>query len=290
MASVRTPEETDPANIPNKEFGEKLDQIVKYNNDLLTIASRVYALKGSEKLRFPNGEVVSKTDTRHARSLINKEIKALKKHYTAHGKKPKRRRNKQTQAGFKNPVVIKDNLRGFLSAANLGPSDPQNPASPPLSDVLMLRDNSVTTRAILTPLFNIYARINNMQQDPNNKQYLTSTPEMDQYFQDTYARLMARPQKKSEKTGKLQPKFDPKHFRFASLQSIVADQTEPNDSLGPEMVAFLNNPQVKERLESEQEMVSNALAYYRWVKDGKRGTLEEFKRKEKNRKEKKWRR
>ncbi len=106
---------------------------------------------------------------------------------------------------FAKPILVTDNMREFFSKANLGPSNPAGPASLPLNQVLDVGRNGVTTRNILTHLFNIYALVNRMQQDPKNKQFLAATPRMYQYFQDTFNRLAAR------------RAFNPNHFRFSNL-------------------------------------------------------------------------
>ena len=176
-------------------------------------------------------------------------------------------------------------MRAFFAQANLGPSNPFVPNSQPLNQILAVGREGVTTRAIMTPLFNIYAHVNDMQKDPNNKQFLTSTPQMDQYFQETYTRLAGRPQKyqKDKETGqpditKPIPKFDPKRFRYASIQSIVADNTIPKDNtkpqsahlptLTPAQEAVLSAPETKARLEEEQTLVSGVLDVYRYRKSG----------------------
>lgn len=266
-AAATTPQERDPLNLEPKEFGAKLDQLAKHHNNLLKLAAQVYSLGKTQRLQYPNGKTVGRKELRSLSSQFVKMLKSLKKNYVAHGKRKKRKRTPGTTAGFKNPILVTDNMREFFRVANLGPSDPGNTNSVPLNSVLAVGQNGVTTRAILTPLFNIYAHINNMAQDPNNKQFLTSTQQMDQYFQQTYARLAARPQRytKPDKNGveKPIPKFDPKRFRYASIQSIVADNTIKKDQLNEQQKAALADPATKERLEQEQALVSGILAVYR---------------------------
>jgi len=259
-------------NLDPKVFGSKLDSIVKHHNELMKLASHVYSLGKTQRLQYPNGKTIGRKELRSLSAQLAKEVKGLKKNYVAHGKRKRRTRTAGTTAGFKNPILVSDAMRGFFSVANLGPSDPTNPASAPLNSQLAVGINGITTRAIMTPLFNIYAHVNRMQQDPNNKQFLTSTPQMDQYFQATYARLAAAPQKFAKgKDGqpdmsKPIPKFDAKRFRYASIQSIVADNTVKKEQLGPQQVAALADPAVKARLAQEQELVSSILSVYRGEK------------------------
>ena len=295
--TVGSPVEREDYNLTPKEFGEKLDTLAKHHNNLMKLASKVYALGKTQRLQYPNGATVGRKELRTLSSQYVKELKSLKKNYTSHGKKPKRKRREGGSAGFKNPILVTDNMRAFFSTANLGPSDPTNAASTPLNQVLAVGQNGVTTRAIMTPLFNIYAHVNNMQKDPENKQYLTATPQMNQYFQQTYARLAQKPQKfqKSKETGepdltKPIPRFDPNRFRYASIQSIVADNTVPSTALDQQQKVvlarlpvnkelpadpsnpfkFVGTPQeiaaanaTISRLEQEQALVSGILAMYR---------------------------
>jgi hypothetical protein len=298
--TVGSPDEKDDNNLTPKEFGERLDTLAKHHNNLMKLSSKVYALGKTQRLQYPNGATVGRKELRTLSSQFVKELKSLKKNYTSHGKKPRRKRREGGSAGFKNPILVTDNMRAFFSQANLGPSDPTNPASTPLNQVLAVGQNGVTTRAIMTPLFNIYAHVNNMQKDPENKQYLTATPQMNQFFQETYARLAAKPQKfqKNKETGepdmgKTIPRFDPNRFRYASIQSIVADNTVPNEALNQQQKVVLarlpvnkdlpddlSNPHkfvgaaaeiaaanaTINRLEQEQALVSGILTMYRDAK------------------------
>ncbi len=260
-------QEQDPNNLSTKDFGKKLDQLVKHHNNILKLAAKVYALGKTQRLQYPDGKTVGRKELRSLSSQYGKEVKALRKNYTAHGKKRKRKRKEGGSAGFKNPILVTDNMREFFTTANLGPSDPNAAGSAPLNTVLAVGQNGVTTRAIMTPLFNIYAHVNAMQKDPNNKQFLTATPQMDAKFQQTYARLAARPQKytKPDKNGETKPipKFDSRRFRYASIQSIVADNTVKKDQLQPAQQAVLDDDATKQRLAQEQALVSGVLSVYR---------------------------
>ena len=59
-----------------------------------------------------------------------------------------------------------------------------------------------------------------------------------------------------DKNGKPIPVFDPRRFRYASIQSIVAENTVKKEQLNAEQQAALNAPQTKQRLEEEQRLVS----------------------------------
>ncbi len=164
--------------------------------------------------------------------------------------------------GFRTPVYINENLRGFLTEGNFGPSDLSNLWSVPLNHYISALSTGITTRSMLTPLFNIYAQVNHMQQDPNNKAVLTATPMMHKWFGETFRKLAERPQRQ-RRDGTLIPKFDPQNFRYASLQSIIADNTIKRDQLTPEQLTNLTNPDLTKRLDAEQKLLSSILAQYR---------------------------
>jgi hypothetical protein len=247
-------------NLTNAEFGDKLARLAKHHNTLLKLAAQVYALKKTQRVVFPDGDTVGRKELRTLSSVFAKELRGLKRNYTAHGKRPKRKRNGGS-AGFKNPILVTENMRAFFAEANLG-NDPRFPGSPALNTQLAVGSEGVTTRAILTPLFNIYAHVNNMQKDPAHRQFLTSTPQMDRFFAQTYANLAARPARVSTK-GEPIPQFDPRRFRYASIQSIIADNSIPKEQLSPEQVDYLKADATVARLAEEQALVSGILKVYR---------------------------
>ena len=281
-------------NLSPKEFGGLLKSLTKETSDLMKLASKVYSLGKGQKLVFPNGDTIGKRELKSLVSQHNKKVMALKKHYTAHGKKHRRTRRAGKQAGFSNnAILVTDNMKAFFSRANLGPVDPRNPSSGPLKDQLLVGRDGITTRAIMTPVFSIYAHVNNMQQDPTNGQYLTATSDMDAHFQETYRRLEAAPQtyykKKLADGSKVEdrtrpiPKFRPDHFRYANVQQIVADNAFPVrgtpaekerpwlTALSDQQVAILKDPVIEKRLKEEQALVSSVLTYYRWKKEVDKG-------------------
>ena len=300
MASPRARSPVDRAalDLDDKVFGEKLKGIVTNLNQLQKLSSHVYSLGKTQSLVYPNNKRVGRKELRTLFSQLGKEITGLKKHYKEHGKRKKRVR--RGTAGFKNPIVINDNMVNFFREANLGPAVPTDPASGPLNQRLMLIQNRITTRAIMTPAFNIYAHVNGMQKDPANRQFLASTPLMDKYFSATYAQLAAAPQRfqkrkvtnefldekgrtvveetRVEDMSKPIARFDPQHFRYASIQSIVAKNTFSKAELGAEY-NYITQPkksltgqeldarnQLEAQLATEQRVVSDALAYYRGQK------------------------
>ena len=302
-------------NISDKAFGEKVKVLVKYHNQLMKLSQKVSALPPGDALVFyPDTESARAVGRRNVATLLGRkdvnslskqyttELKGLKGNYVEHGKK-KKRQSTGKSAGFRNPILVTPNMIDFFRVANLGPSQVGPNADPnalPLNDFLSVREDGKTTLAILTALFSIYAHVNNMQRDPENLQFLTSTPDMDAHFQETYRILEARPQtyqkrkvvgadgveRKVEDRTKPIPIFRPDHFRYASIQSIVALNRIKKDNLTAEQKLQLGTPdmpaglsaaqtaqweaqrdaarqQVVDRLAQEQQMVSDVLAVYR---------------------------
>ncbi len=135
-AAAARPVEKDPLNLSPKEFSSKLDELGKHHNNIMKLAAKVYSLGKTQRLQYPNGQTVGRKELRTLSSQYVKELKSLRRNYTAHGKKKKRARREGGSAGFKNPILVTDNMRAFFQGASLGPSDPRNPASAPLSGVL----------------------------------------------------------------------------------------------------------------------------------------------------------
>ena len=102
--------------------------------------------------------------------------------------------------GFKKAVKLSDNLKRFVTNGDFGfDTSDLNTVTRGISD-----------RVVLTNLFTLYAKVNNMQ-NKNNKQYLSATPLMREIFSSTFNNL----QKKYP--------FNPDNFRYATLQSIIND-------------------------------------------------------------------
>lgn len=109
-----------------------------------------------------------------------------------------------------------------------------------------------------------------MQQNPKDKSFLTATPLMYKYFQNTFDMLAAR------------SPFDPKYFRYKSLQSIIHDNLYKENELNDEQRTLTGNfikdyngrdiatvrqkrisNEMKERYKLEQKLVSEIYRTYR---------------------------
>ncbi len=282
------------ADMTDAEFRTLLKEINRDVTLLVTLAGLVCKLKKNEHYEY-KGKRVTKKDVRSLLTQVKNKVKGLAGPYKSHGKRKKttRRTEPGRRSGFENPILVNDSLRQFLSSVNLGPSEPWNPSSTPLNRILAVGQSGVTSRAILTPTLVIYSAVNNMQQDPKNKQYLTATPEMDRHLGSSYPVVVQRErQKRADMEVKLRedptneklrakveraqktPVFDPKHFRYASFQSIVAANEIPKSTLSAQQKGELDSDTYKQRLGQEQAIVSKANAWYKWEKKGRPGVFE----------------
>ena len=261
-------------NMSNADFGDRLKTLAKQHKQIMKLAAAVYSLPKGKSLHYSAKEQIGRRELNGLSSQFTSELKSLKKAYTAHGKRQRKKRDpsKGGSAGFKNPIIVSEAMQRFLAGGNFGPSDPFNTNSAPLNSLLSGGANRVTTRGIMTPLLSIYSQLNNMQQDPNNKQFLTATPEMKQVFGATFGKLEAEPARVGKKSGKPLPRFNRDKFQYARLQSIVSDNVVP---LTDEQKKELE--QQRPRLEQEQTLVSEALEKHTYLAEQRAGkTTEPF--------------
>ena len=156
--------------------------------------------------------------------------------------------------------VMNDNMLQFFRQANLGKVNPRDPNSSDLRDVLYSLKTGISTIFILTKLFDVYIRVNNMaKQLLNEKYYLTATPEMYPYFRNTFAKLQAKPQIYNIEDQPL-PKFDPTHFTYMYLQDIIKDNIIPRFS--PEYEYHYQAPD-EDALVRDRQILGNILKFYR---------------------------
>ena len=151
------------------------------------------------------------------------------------------------------PVYITEHLKNFFKEADLGLSDPSNPYSVSLADVI---DLTVTSRDILRQLFQIYIAVNNMRytdtgpriDDRTNPVYLAATPLMYRYFNDMFTEEIERRRQNRGGRGRIDrtPIFDPSKFKFNDLYTLVRKKyIIPADQLTPEQVSAINDPAVR---------------------------------------------
>ncbi len=173
-------------------------------------------------------------------------------------KKTRSSRNSKSgpPVGFNAPVLASETFRKFIRNGNFGPVDPNDPNSPPINRYLQVGQNGVASRTLLTLLMSIYAHVNDMH-NPMNRSMLTSTEEMDGYFQGTYGRMKARPVR-AGRTG-----FDEKNFKYSSLMNIIADNIVKNANLTQYQQDLLKDPITQHRTELDLILIRKILGIYR---------------------------
>jgi hypothetical protein len=301
MADIEETKDTNDMSV--KQFREeRIKPLTEKFKQLMDLNTEVAKLPQSGHILYKDGRKVGRKDLNSLKSQYIKELEGLVKLY-AEAKRKKKSGRVGGSNGFKLPRYISSELSQFFADAsnNLGPAYlreetvsatgektvefKQQPQS--LKDsIALLTTNQITSAALLTPLFNIYAILNNMQYDPDHREFLRSTPLMKKYLGQIFPRITEKDQGElAERQAELQkliaeggsPKkikalqakisksiiFSEDRFPYPRIQSIVALNMIPKTSLGEEHLGVLKNADVIAQLEREQKIVSDTLAYYR---------------------------
>ena len=163
------------------QFGDVLDNMSTQLGQLFQITAEVAKLQKGERLKFPTGQEIGKREVRSLQSQFVKELKSLRKMFAAAKKPKKNNRARRPFTGFGTPIYISETLKNFFRTANLGPAlqpvevdEKGNPTkfveNGQLRDYIQLiLEHGVTARGMLTPLFNIYVRVNQMPYTDGNR-------------------------------------------------------------------------------------------------------------------------
>ena len=163
---------------------------------------------------------------------------------------------------FTTPVLMSPNMLNFFRNADLGKVDPRDPNSANLKDSLYALRTGIASVGMLITLWHIYTKFNNMKEGT----YLRATPEMYQYFQDTFRELSQEPQRYN-RAGKPLPRFSPEKFKYPRLQSIINlnihkdPRFDPSYEYGFNPQEILNNIDINQVL-NDRQIVSNALTIH----------------------------
>lgn len=264
---MSSPAERVDNDLENAEFERELRRLAKVHTDLLKLATRVYKLPKNKRLTFPDGTTLGRGDLKNMSSEFKKQLKALKKHYVAHGKKKRKRpkRERKPWSGFDKPVVVKDELKQFFVNGNFGSKVPGNPSSGRLQDGFLLAQDGVTTRAILTKLMTLYIDVNNIKYsiphpDPTKasegkevKRYRADQA-MRTYFANAFNVL----------------KINPDQFEYKDFQRIISPYVYSKEELvNTQWAAILDTPDeaMKARLTKDSAEATRASAYYKDRRD-----------------------
>ena len=274
------------------------DQVLKPINEtlgqLVSLAYSVGMAKGQGKeVTNGKGVKVNKVTINQQLAALRKEINSVKGYHSAAYKKRRARtEGKRTGTGFSAPIMVRPDLQTFFQKANLGNKftverDLNNKVSETTDTGVKLQRSipylvddatliklgvqyGITTPAILTPLFSIYAMINELSSyatvNQGKKQDdLTYTfgklgydPLMADYFSATAFALAA-----NAVAGK--PIFDANNFRYADFQSIVKVNRYRNEDLSDKELGVLASPVTKGEMAIEQRAVSDTLAGQKYL-------------------------
>lgn len=146
------------------EFRNRVDQFRDAFRAIFNLQAELYRFGPNHKLEIKNHKI--------GRKDINSFLKAalyqmgdLPKLY-ALKKKKQPRQNSKLSALF----YVSDQLVAFYDGAELGPSDPSDPNSPPLADeISLLTKNHMANSGILTSLFSRYVDENGLKSDKEDR-------------------------------------------------------------------------------------------------------------------------
>lgn len=301
-----------------KEFKDELNKLVEKLDSILDLNSKISNLPKGKTYELADGRKIGRREFNQARSQFVSELRNLSKLYTQ-AKRPKKRAGaRRPGTGFRIPILVSENLKNFFKEAHLGPMDPRDPKSALLkNDIVLLTEHGVTSAALLTPLFSIYAIVNKLTEKSSsnhsnprdlrsaclpleemNHQMLGADDLMYKHFGSTFDLLKSRGAHTTDHGTEI-PAFDAQNFKYASFQSIVSLNRRTKDgkirrkvngetieevnpaglALAPEEVHYLDNEEVKKELEHEQKRVSDTLSAYREMNKPMQKELRKGKRK-----------
>jgi hypothetical protein len=287
-----------------KEFKAEIKRLISEFDNVLDLCAKVALLPRGKTYEIEHdGKIdrIGRREFNQARSQYLSLMNNLGKLY-AQARKPKKRTGaRRPGTGFRIPIRVSENLSNFFREADLGPVDPRDPKSPPLKDKLeLLIKHQITSAALLTPLFSIYAIVNRLTEkaaanhcdgdrnkpllspDQMNLQLLGADELMFKHFGETFRILTSRGEHYTDK-GTLVEAFNPHNFKYASFQSIVSLNRRTKDGkikrrtangiieednpAGPALtdqeINVLSSEEVRMALDLEQKIVSECLKIYR---------------------------
>ena len=284
--------------VTTQKFRQHLEGLISQFNDIIKLTTDVAQIGKGEKRVLSSEELqvfglrealVGRRELRSIQSQFARELKSLSKFFTA-AKKPRRARSERKPfTGFGIPIFISKELQNFFRAVNLGPAlmatatdvkgrpTESAPAEQQLSFYLqLLLEQGITARGMLTPLFNIYVRVNNMAYRDGNRTYLRATKEMYQFFGENFKELTQR-DKATQRVEKVRrkvggqtiteslplPPFDPARFRYSDIMRILSFHWLAAKLLTEPQKTALADEQTRSRLLEEQQLVSMTNACYR---------------------------
>lgn len=247
-----------------KDFNSTLAPFKKQVRDAARLAAKAGSLKTGQKLIYqtPAGTVI--IGVREALSIhsaaVNRLLKAASDMFSGL-KKSKKGKKRTGNQGFRFPFIVGPELVNFFSNGNLGPAQPSVVGSSPLKSYLSFigADNPanatyVVTQAILTPLFAIYAHVNNLASlsthnkgTPNklnwNGQWLGADTTMKEYLKNTLTTVTAESLSPTKEARRAE--------RRAKVDAQIAVETSKYNQLVVEAQAAAVQGKTTDKLEKE---------------------------------------
>lgn len=288
-ASPASVQMTEQGVLTTKDFRDYVKDVARGWADLVATAKKVATLEKGQAIRLADGSEVNSATVKSLQSRMTAITKGLAKSYAALAKSKKKRAvtaGSRRGGGFANPIRVTDELREFFKTAELGyiggvtrknnvkrtpeaiTANPNDPANGRLVDVLgLLTERGVTSPSLLTPLFSIYALVNNLQ-DPEHHNMLHADAHMNRYLGEALARAEAEVKAHITPKGKQMPAFDRNAFPYTYVQYITkfSKPAMSKDERKLETKTLMDQPGVMERLREEQQVVSDTLAAHKLLK------------------------
>jgi hypothetical protein len=208
-----------------EDFSTEVNNFVGKLKELFKIQKALHTAKAQKQGGLDwKGSHLKSTDVTALQNQLLREVKGFKKLYRAGFNRRRGAGNRKggPNSGFRLPIALKQELIDFLNAANLGSLGGNK-----LQVYLPFLNNSpgnplygVASRAVLTPLFSLYAELNNLSDRAMYNQQRAATPEyknrqllgadetMRRFLGQTFANITRKSAAKlaSEGHGDLQPK------------------------------------------------------------------------------------
>lgn len=190
MASLNYPASPQAANAENDQkyvidsagFKRQVEDLRTHFKNIMKVGAMVYASPKGQKVTYPNGMQVGRSELNAYASKFSEQLKDLSKYFNS-SKKRRVHRNPDNNSGdqLRAMFYISDQLVNFLREANLGEGNPNvldgqpniselgrreqpmNSDRRPQAYMGLILDNSMATSGILTSVLSLYTTVNQVQ-------------------------------------------------------------------------------------------------------------------------------
>lgn len=192
MASLNYPASPQAANAENDQkyvidsagFKRLVEDLRTHFKNYNKISAMVHAAPKGQKVSFPNGAQIGRSELNAYASKFSEQLKDLSKYFNS-SKKRRVHRNPENNSGeqLRAMFYISDQLVSFLREANLGEGNPNeldgqanlsqlgrqeqsaNSGRRPQEYMSLILDNSMATSGILTSVLSLYTTVNQVQSE-----------------------------------------------------------------------------------------------------------------------------